>query len=55
MNRHDARIGLGAICILAGALMFAVSGATVKAIDGGLKSEAIVFWRSAISVLLLTP
>ena len=57
MTTHTARnrLFVGAACILLGALMLALSGVAVRLATASLSTESIVFWRSAISVLILLP
>lgn len=57
MNSEDGknRLVLGALCVIASALMFSFAGASIKMIGHSLSNETIVFWRNAISLAILAP
>ena len=50
-----SRLLLGAVCVVAGAVMFALAGVAIKFASDSLSSESIVFWRSVISMAILMP
>ena len=54
-ERARNRVVLGAACVIVGAVMFALSGVAIKMASASLSSETIVFWRNAISVMILAP
>jgi drug/metabolite transporter (DMT)-like permease len=46
---------LGALFVVAAGLMFALAGASIKMASANLSSPSIVFWRNAISLVILMP
>jgi drug/metabolite transporter (DMT)-like permease len=55
-RRVDQRqIVIGALCVVAAGLMFALAGASIKLASTNLPSPSIVFWRNAISLAILMP
>lgn len=46
---------MGTLCVIGSALMFSLAGASAKTLTESLPNETIVFWRHAISFMLLAP
>ncbi|MEE8624312.1 MAG: EamA family transporter, partial [Acidiferrobacterales bacterium] len=49
------RLVVGALFVVAAGLMFALAGASIKMASVNLSSPSIVFWRNAISLVILMP
>lgn len=54
-QEHRNRVILGGVCIIGAALMFSLAGMSIKMASASLSNETIVFWRNALSLVILAP